>query len=61
MEKTATFIGHSGCWRVDKEALRAAVEDLIQKGVKTFLSGGMGAFDWKGARVVYVKRKIPSY
>ena len=60
MEKTATFIGHSECWGVDKETVRAAAEDLIQKGVETFLSGGQGGFDWLGARVVYeLKEKYP--
>ena len=60
MEKTATFIGHGECWGVDKEKVRAAAEELIQKGVETFLSGGMGGFDWLGARVVYeLKEKYP--
>ena len=60
MEKTATFIGHSECWGVDKENVCAAAEDLIQKGVETFLSGGQGGFDWLGARVVYeLKKKYP--
>ena len=60
MEKTATFIGHGECRGVDKEKVRAAAEELIQKGVETFLSGGMGGFDWLGARVVYeLKEKYP--
>ena len=60
MEKTAIFIGHGECWGVDKESVRAAAEELIQKGVETFLSGGMGGFDWLGARVVYeLKEKYP--
>lgn len=60
MEKTAIFIGHSECWGVEKEKVRAAAEDLIQKGVETFLSGGMGGFDWLGARIVYeLKEKYP--
>ena len=60
MEKTATFIGHGECWGVDKEKVRAAAEELIQKGVETCLSGGMGGFDWLGARVVYeLKEKYP--
>ncbi|MEE1006327.1 MAG: SLOG family protein [Acutalibacteraceae bacterium] len=60
MEKTATFIGHGECWGVDKEKVRAAAEELIQKDVETFLSGGMGGFDWLGARVVYeLKEKYP--
>ena len=60
MENTATFIGHGECWGVDKEKVRAAAEELIQKGVETFLSGGMGGFDWLGARVVYeLKEKYP--
>lgn len=60
MENTATFIGHSDCWGVDKEKVRYAVEELIQNGVETFLSGGMGGFDWLCARVVYeLKKKYP--
>ena len=60
MEKTATFIGHGECWGVDKEKVRATAEELIQKDVETFLSGGMGGFDWLGARVVYeLKEKYP--
>lgn len=60
MDKTAIFIGHSECYGADKETVRVAAEDLIQKGVKTFLSGGQGDFDWLGARVVYeLKKKYP--
>ena len=60
MNKTATFIGHGECWGVNKEKVRPAVEELIQKGVETFLSGGMGRFDWIGARAVYeLKKKYP--
>ena len=45
---------------MDKEKVRAAAEELIQKDVETFLSGGMGGFDWLGARVVYeLKEKYP--
>ncbi len=60
MNNTATFIGHRECWGVDKEKVRTAVIDLIEKGVNTFLSGGMGSFDGMGARVVYeLKEKYP--
>ena len=60
MDKTAIFIGHSECWSVEKDTVRAAAEELIQKGVETFLSGGQGGFDLLGARVVYeLKGKYP--
>ncbi len=60
MDNTATFIGHRECWGVEKEEVRAAVIDLIEKGVNIFLSGGMGGFDGMCARVVYeLKEKYP--
>jgi len=60
MEKTATFIGHSECFGIEKESVCTSVEELIQKGVETFLSGGMGDFDWFCARTVYeLKKKYP--
>lgn len=61
IKKTAIFIGHNECWGVDETAVRATVEDLIQKGVETFLSGGQGGFDWLAANVVFeLKGKYPN-
>ena len=58
--KTATFIGHNECWGVDKESVKAAICDLISKGVEQFLSGGMGGFDWLAARCVHeLKEQYP--
>ncbi len=60
MNNTATFIGHNECWEVNREEVRNAVLDLIEKGVDTFLSGGMGGFDRMCARVIYeIKEKQP--
>ncbi len=57
-ENTATFIGHSECYGVDKEQVRAEIIKLIEKGVTDFISGGMGSFDWMCAHVVYDLKKI---
>jgi uncharacterized phage-like protein YoqJ len=44
-ETTAMFIGHRDCHGLDKAKLEAEIVKLIEKGVTTFLSGGMGRFD----------------
>ncbi len=60
MDKTATFIGHSECWDVDRDTVENAIIDLIEKGVETFISGGMGNFDKLGARTVCkLKNRFP--
>ena len=60
-EQTATFIGHSECYQLDKQDIRRAVEDVIKKGVTCFLFGGMGQFDWVCARTVFeVKKSCPA-
>lgn len=55
MEKstTAMFIGHRECFGLDEKRVQATIEQLIRLGVDTFLCGGMGAFDWLCARLVY--------
>ncbi len=57
MNKKVTFIGHSECWNINKEKLESCIIDLITKGATTFLSGGMGNFDWLCARTVNNLRK----
>lgn len=52
-EKTCCFIGHSKCFGLPTERVRAAMEDLINRGVTDFLCGGMGDFDWMCARLTY--------
>lgn len=55
-----TFIGHSECYGIDDENLKRQIEDLIKMGVREFLSGGMGDFDWKCARMVFeLKKEYP--
>ena len=44
-ETTAMFIGHRDCQGIDREQVTREIERLVQKGVTTFLSGGMGTFD----------------
>lgn len=56
-ETTATFIGHHECFGLGTERIKVEVEKLIQVGVTHFLNGGMGAFDWMCARVVYELKK----
>lgn len=63
MEKstTAMFIGHRECFGLDEKRVQAAIERLIRLGVDTFLCGGMGAFDWLCARLVYqAKQRYPA-
>ena len=58
--KTAVFIGHNECYGLSEDLLRQEILNLIQKGVTTFLNGGMGTFDWICARIVYdLKHDIP--
>ena len=56
MNKTATFTGHRECITVEKESVY-----LIQEWVVTFLSGGMGNFDWLCASTVYDLKQKYSY
>ena len=59
-EQTAVFIGHRECCGVGQEDISAAARKLIEKGVRTFLCGGMGDFDWIAARAVYeLKAEYP--
>ncbi len=59
-EKTATFIGHSQCYNLDKLMLKEKIEILIKKGIETFLSGGMGEFDRIAAHEVHqLKKQYP--
>ena len=60
-EHTCCFIGHSECYGLSSERVRAAIEDLINQGVTDFLCGGMGDFDWMCARLTYeLKPKYPN-
>lgn len=59
-EQTALFIGHGECYGVRREDVSTAARELIEKGVKDFLCGGMGDFDWIAAGVVYeLKAEYP--
>ncbi len=59
-EKTAMFIGHRDAMHLNDEKIIEGVERLITEGIDHFLNGGMGAFDWKCARIVYdLKQKYP--
>lgn len=59
-EQTALFIGHGECYGVRHEDVATAARKLIEKGVKDFLCGGMGDFDWIAARAVYeLKAEYP--
>ncbi len=44
-ERVAVFIGNRECFDVNREHLQIELIRLIEKGVDTFLSGGMGQFD----------------
>ena len=44
-EKTAVFIGHANVCRDLKPEIKENIKKLIDKGVDTFLNGGMGKFD----------------
>ncbi len=50
---TATFIGHSDCFGLDEERVRAEIIKLINGGITDFLNGYMGGFDKLCARLVY--------
>ena len=54
---TAVFIGHNECYGLDDGKLRGAIIGAINAGVTTFLSGGMGGFDWKCAYIVKTLKK----
>ena len=41
-----TFFGHREGVGIQTEVLRAAIEDLIGRGVDTFFVGNHGDFDW---------------
>ena len=56
-KSTAMFIGHNDCHGVNESALRDYIITLINNGIKDFLCGGMGNFDWKCARIVYEMKK----
>ncbi len=56
-EHTAVFIGHSKCYGVKTDNVRAEIIKLIENGVTEFYSGGMGSFDWMCARIVYELKK----
>ena len=60
-EKTALFIGHDEPYGIEYEAkVTEAIVSLIDRGVETFLCGGMGQFDWLCARVAHkLKKQYP--
>ena len=59
-EKTAMFIGHSDCWGISKDMVDMEIVKLINKGVDTFLNGGMGGFDrFCISRVNEIKKQYP--
>lgn len=56
--KSATFIGHSECYSLDRSRVQAEIIKLIEVGVTEFYSGGMGTFDWMCAHIVSDLRTI---
>lgn len=42
---TCTFFGHRECYGLDRELLRKAIEDLINRGVDVFYVGNQGQYD----------------
>lgn len=40
-----TFFGHRDCYRLDREVLRGAIQELIAQGADSFLVGHQGQFD----------------
>lgn len=56
-EKTATFIGHSECYKVADERIKQEIIKLIDLGVINFISGGQGNFDRKCAYIVHKLKK----
>lgn len=60
-EITATFIGHKECYGLSDEAVRIEIVKLIEKGIRVFLNGGMGSFDWICAKEVFkLKSEYPN-
>ena len=60
MNKTAIFIEHRECLQVKESILESIIIDLIENGIETFLSGGIGNFDWLSANILYhLKEKYP--
>lgn len=59
-EKTAVFIGHRECNEISPEDIVPFIEEVIQRGVDTFLNGGMGDFDkYCAVAVNSLKEKYP--
>lgn len=59
-EKSAVFIGHNDITGFDTKRLEQTVIDLVQKGVTSFVSGGMGGFDRISAKTVHdIKKYYP--
>ena len=55
---TVVFIGHKNCYGLNEDELKSTIIELINLGVTEFLSGGMGEFDRKSARIVYELKQI---
>lgn len=54
-EKTAVFVGHSQIFCNIRDMLKYEIIRLIrEKGVDTFLNGGMGEFDMLSAKCIEV-------
>ena len=59
-ENTAMFIGHSQCYNLNRTMLKEKIIFLIENGIDTFLSGGMGEFDRAAAHEVHrLKKQYP--
>ena len=56
-QKTATFIGHSECYKVTDEQIKQEIIKLIDLGVTNFISGGQGNFDKKCGYLVHKLKK----
>lgn len=55
--RTATFIGHKECYRLDYLDVKRKIAKLIDRGFSTFLNGGMGTFDWMCGKAVFELKK----
>ena len=59
-DKTAVFIGHRECDELSPAVIAPFIEIAVQKGIDTFLNGGMGNFDkYNAIAVDTLKKKYP--
>ncbi len=60
-ETTAVFIGNRDCYDVNTQKVKDAIQDAVNSGITTFLSGGLGYFDETCAALVHeLKAQYPN-